>query len=154
MRYFSLSGTPVGKGRARVTHTGHAFTPKKTRDYENAVKIAYLEANKDKPPFEKDVPLKLVLWCGYPIPKSDSKKKRADKLYGITRPTVKPDLSNVLKSVEDALNGIAYSDDSQITELCVCKFYAEYPVIHVWIETPDDMLRVLPMIEIERTNHD
>lgn len=137
MRYFSMRGVPVGKGRARVTRTGHAYTPQKTRDYERAVKMAYLEAVKDKP-YEKSTPLKLSLWCAYPIPKSDSKKKRVEKLRGITKPTVKPDLSNVLKSVEDALNGIAYSDDAQITELYVTKCYSEFPGIQVLIEVNDN----------------
>lgn len=136
MRHFTLYGTPTGKGRARVTRTGHAYTPQKTRDYERAVKIAYLEAVKDKP-YEKGVPLKLSLGCAYPIPKNDSRKKRSEKLRGITKPTVKPDLSNVLKAVEDALNGIAYADDAQITELHVTKYYSEFPGIEVLIEVND-----------------
>lgn len=136
MRYFSMRGVPVGKGRARVTRTGHAYTPQKTRDYESAVKLAYMEAVKDKP-YEKGVPLILSLGCAYPIPKNDSRKKRAEKLCGTTKPTVKPDLSNVLKAVEDALNGIAYADDAQITELHVTKYYSEFPGIEVLIEVDD-----------------
>ena len=137
MRYFSMQGVPVGKGRVRVTRTGHAFTPQKTRDYEQAVKLAYLEAVKDKP-YEKGVPLKLSLWCGYPIPQSDSRKKRAEKLSGITKPTVKPDLSNVLKAVEDALNQVCYADDAQITELHVFKCYSQFPGIQVSIEVDNE----------------
>ena len=136
MRHFVLYGTPTGKGRVRVTRTGHAFTPQKTRDYEKAVKLAYLAAVKDEP-FPKGTPLKLSLMCLYPIPTSDSKRKRLEKIKGIIKPTVKPDLSNVLKSVEDALNEVCYADDSQITSISVSKWYGEEPGIEVFIEVDE-----------------
>ena len=34
---FTVSGVPVGKQRPRVA-AGHAYTPKKTRDYEKHVR--------------------------------------------------------------------------------------------------------------------
>lgn len=42
------------------------------------------------------------------MPKSWPKKRKGEQ------DTVKPDTSNIVKLVEDALNGIAYRDDSQI----------------------------------------
>ena len=41
------------------------------------------------------------------------------------RPTVKPDVDNVVKSVLDALNKLIYKDDSQVTDLLVHKYYSE-----------------------------
>lgn len=37
------------------------------------------------------------------------------------RDTTKPDIDNVLKAVLDALNGVAYKDDSQVVEVRVVK---------------------------------
>ena len=36
-----IEGEPVGKARPRFTRTGHAYTPDKTRKYEQAVEDAY-----------------------------------------------------------------------------------------------------------------
>lgn len=52
---------------------------------------------------------------------------------GNIRPTHKPDFDNVTKAVCDALNGIAYSDDSQIVDAMERKFYSEQPRIEVII---------------------
>ena len=50
-------------------------------------------------------------------PKSISKKKRAEMLEGKIWPAKKPDSDNIAKVVLDALNGIAYHDDTQIIKL-------------------------------------
>jgi len=49
--------------------------------------------------------------------------KRSRKSNGYC--TAKPDLSNLVKAIEDALNKIAYNDDAQISELIARKVYAE-----------------------------
>jgi len=49
----------------------------------------------------------------------------------------KPDIDNVAKSVFDALNGIAYRDDSQIYNLWIIKVIAagdEQPHVRILIE--------------------
>ena len=39
-------------------------------------------------------------------------------------PTVKPDSDNISKIILDALNGVAYYDDNQVTDLTIYKLYA------------------------------
>lgn len=46
-------------------------------------------------------------------------------------PTIKPDASNVLKIIEDALNGLAYVDDKQIVWVEVVKGYSVTPHVEV-----------------------
>ena len=69
----------------------------------------------------------------FSVPKSASKKKRAAMLTGDIRPTKKPDMDNILKTVADALNGIAYRDDSQIVRAIVDKYYDTAPRLIVTI---------------------
>lgn len=71
------------------------------------------------------------------IPKTMPQYKRALALAGQIRPVTKPDVSNVLKGVEDALKGLWYKDDSQIVGYGeMGKWYAERPRIEI-------MMRVL-----------
>lgn len=68
------------------------------------------------------------------IPKSWSKTKQEQAERGIIKPTLKPDVDNYVKGIKDALNGIAYVDDSQVTVLLISKFYAREPRVEVKVE--------------------
>lgn len=117
---------PVAKGRPRFTRTGHAFTDKKTRDYEKTIREGYIGGK-----FEG--PIGVSLTFGMPIPKSTSKRNREKMIEKKLLPCVKiKDVDNCMKSVLDALNGIAYEDDSQIVYLMGRKVYAAEP--HVYIK--------------------
>jgi Holliday junction resolvase RusA-like endonuclease len=132
---FSIPGEPYGKGRPRVVNVGNrtmAFTPHKTVSYENLVKMEYQAQSEGKTFTDKQVRMNIRAYYG--LPKSDSRSKRTAKLAGIIRPTKKPDIDNVYKIIADALNGIAYNDDSQIVSASVEKLYSETPRVDVTIE--------------------
>lgn len=74
-------------------------------------------------PIPKDFANELSLSAYFAIPKSYPKKKAALCNQNILRPTCKPDMDNIAKTVADALNGVAYRDDSAIVELRVAKRY-------------------------------
>ena len=140
---FEVLGVPVGKSRPKFsTVNGHAvaYTPTKTANYETLVKLAYQQQCGGKV-YDKDIQLRAEIMAYFPIPKSDSKVKREGKLSGKIRPTKKPDSDNIAKCVLDALNGIAYHDDSQICELLVRKYYSDQPRAEVTIHeiVPHDM---------------
>lgn len=133
---FTVLGIPVGKGRPKFsTVNGHAvaYTPKKTANYETLVKLSYQQQCGDCKPYEKDVPLIATIHAYFPIPKSVSKRKREIMQGGLVPHTKKPDADNLAKAVLDALNGIAYQDDSQIAALRVTKYYSEEPHVDVEI---------------------
>lgn len=122
-----------GKARARVTRTGHAYTPSDTVNYENLVKLLAMKENKERLYFDKE-PLRIKLRVFYDVPESYSKKKREQALQGELRPTKKPDADNIVKIVCDALNKVIYKDDSQIVEVFVKKEYtAKEPHVFVTI---------------------
>src|SRR5450830_756950 len=107
---FIVYGDPKGKARPRLTTIGNfvrSYQTKKQDSVENYVKLAYLEAAKG---VYLTGALSMQIIAYYPIPKSTSKKKREEMLAGIIRPLVKPDYDNIVKSVADALNKVAYDD--------------------------------------------
>lgn len=138
---FTVPGQPVGKGRARVsTHGGfaRAYTPEKTAVYENLVKLSYMQAVADKPLKKLAGAIGIQIFAYYAMPKSFSKKKRNAAMRGDVMPLVKPDLDNVIKSVCDGLNGVAYDDDKQITFITAAKYYSEPPEVKVIIAEVND----------------
>lgn len=134
---FTVMGEPKGKGRPRFCrNTGHAITPKDTVNYETLVKMEYTQACGVQM-FPDDAMLDMRIKAYYSIPKSASKKRHAAMLSGDIRPTKKPDMDNVIKIIADALNKIAYRDDTQIVDCQVRKFYSEKPRVEVMIQTID-----------------
>lgn len=127
-----ILGDVVGKQRPRITKNGHVYTPNKTAKYEAYIRLCFQEKYPNFKPLEE--PIKLEIEAYYPIPKSASKKQKELMLQNKVLPTKKPDLDNVLKSVLDALNGIAYKDDVFITDISISKRYAEMPKIVIKIE--------------------
>ena len=134
--FFEVPGTPRGKQRPRVVRQNGrtiSFTPDQTVQYENLVRWCYKTAENSKR-FPDDMPLKVIINAYYEIPKSASKKKRAQMLDGELRPTKKPDADNIAKIICDALNGIAYRDDAQVVTCIINKRYSEEPSVSVEIE--------------------
>lgn len=130
MRVFKIPGKVQAKQRPRLSK-GRIYTPQATVNYEGYVKWCYSEyANQyGLKPIQGAIRAEIEVFIA--IPKSDSKKKKELKLNKKIRPTVKPDSDNIAKSILDALNGLAYVDDKQITELEVRKYYSEEAYVNV-----------------------
>ena len=125
---FTIPGEPQGKARHRTTKTGRTYTPAKTVEYENLIRQCFLATNEQE---RLEGQITANIQAFFSIPKSASKKQREQMLMGDIRPTKKPDADNVAKSILDACNKIAYSDDSQVVKLLVEKHYGETPRVVV-----------------------
>lgn len=133
---FTIEGIPQGKERARTVRNTYGrvmtYTPRKTRDYEKLVSMAYGYG-----PRFQDNPVSITILAVFPIPKSYSKKRKELCLSGAELPKTKPDLDNIAKAILDGLNGIAYNDDKQVAQLCVTKRYGNQPLVKVYVEDFD-----------------
>lgn len=123
-----IPGEPVGKGRPRFVRIKgfvSTYTDKKTKDYETLVKVLYKKQYGNFSFGEK--PLTVIIKCYFAIPKATNKTNRAKMIVNEIKHTKRPDADNLAKSILDALNGLAYDDDSQIVALNVEKGYSETP---------------------------
>ena len=118
-----LEGEPVAKARPRMTRSGHVYTPDKTTKAENAIRRAWQEKHGSM--IEGPVAVSVVFMLKMPTNWSKAKKMLAQDQEVL--PTKKPDVDNLVKTVFDALNGLAYDDDKQIVELSARKVYACKP---------------------------
>ena len=125
-------GDPVAQGRPRFSRQGgfvKAYDPAKSRDYKSYVRMIAAQ-NAPVTPVEGAIEFSLRIYRA--IPKGMPKYKREAAKDGRLRPVTKPDVSNVLKGVEDALKGVWYKDDSQIVGYGVLgKWYDERPRIEI-----------------------
>lgn len=116
-----------------------AYTPKKTREFETAIAERagnLMVAHKRK---MLHGPLSVEIHAEFRKPKSWPKHKKQAAVFH----TQKPDADNLAKSICDALEGIAYADDSCVCFLRVEKRWAnEHGSIHV---------RITPLGEDVRT---
>lgn len=110
-----------GKGRPRLTKSGHAFTDEKTRNYENLVKLLAMEAMKKAGVTATDKPVKAIINAYFEIPKSYTKKKVQAIINGEIKPG-KPDLDNIIKCI-DGCNKIIFKDDMQVYSITATKSY-------------------------------
>jgi Holliday junction resolvase RusA-like endonuclease len=97
----TIPGEPIAKARPRWAKWG-IYTPKKTVNYETLVKELFATRYPGFKPII-DLPLRIELRAYFAIPKSKSKKTQALMLRHEIRPTKRPDLDNVMKTVLDAL---------------------------------------------------
>jgi Holliday junction resolvase RusA-like endonuclease len=121
---FVVPGKPVPKKRPRFTKVGafvRTYTPEETVNFEGLVALAAMKARGDIAPTEAAVALEVEIEL-IP-PKSWSLKKKRMALVGELWPVSKPDADNVVKSIQDALNGVVWVDDSQVVRLTASKRY-------------------------------
>ena len=115
--------------RIARTHDGKqfvsSFTPAQTRSEQGAMKLFAQRAMEGRPPIEGPIDLRL---CAYmPIPRSWSKSKQLMARTGFLLPTGKPDFDNLAKNCGDALTGIVWRDDAQVTDAACWKRYSDQP---------------------------
>ena len=132
MIYFKVDGAAVPTQRPRISGR-RAYTPKRTKDYEERVLNAFRSSYGGfYPAFGKDTPVRICISVIQEIPKSWSKKKRLQAELGNIVPLSRNgDIDNIAKSILDALNGFAYEDDCQVTTLIVTKQYGVNPCAEV-----------------------
>ena len=112
----TIPGQPGHKGRPRFTRSGHVYTPAATKAWENRVKAhASTLCRID------DGAITVIIIARFQILKSDIRKRDPRPLRW---KSTKPDCDNIEKGILDALNGLAWGDDAQISTCLTLKQYA------------------------------
>lgn len=119
---FSVPGSPVPQPRPRIAtrgRHGHAYTPAShpIHGYRASIAAAAIEAGAT--PTDRS-PLTLIVDLVFERPRSHYRKSG---LRDDAPVLPRPDCSNCLKGIEDALNGVAWVDDTQVGKVIVEKSY-------------------------------
>ena len=117
-----VPGVPIPQPRHRATAIGgHArmYLPKKhpVMAWKQSIALLWRNSHGANPKWG-DEPLYVCLRFMLPRPASKTRKRTPN----VTSPhAVKPDLDNLIKAASDALNGLAWKDDSRIAEMHTSK---------------------------------
>lgn len=135
---FHVPGKPQGKARARTfrnpdTGKSISMTPDSTVLYENLIKDQYLNRCNGMY-LERGTPVTLRIVARFLPPKSASKANQRKMLEGEILPLKKPDMDNIVKVVADALNGVAYHDDTQVAYVAAKKCYSAMEGLDITVE--------------------
>jgi Holliday junction resolvase RusA-like endonuclease len=119
---FEVSGNPVPQPRARISTRGgfgRAYTPgdHPIHAYRAAVAAAARAAGAEP---SDAVPITLIVDLVFARPQSHYRKSG---LRSDAPKLPRPDCSNVLKGIEDSLNGVAWIDDTQVGKVIVEKSF-------------------------------
>jgi len=139
MIYLTVPGQPVAKQSAKfrgaITKDGkrymRGYTPKKIVDYSVFIKELFAIKYPNFKPIEGAVSMDIYAYLT--IPKSTSKKRKALMITGKIFHIVKPDEDNLKKNIYDALEKLAYNNDSHIVRSRFAKMYSETPRVEIII---------------------
>ena len=133
---FNVLGLPApgGSKRAIKTRSGKVVlidACKRNKSWRTLVAVAAREALNGAGVLQP--PLALCIEFRMPRPRSHYGSDGTVKASAPWVPTVRPDATKLLRSTEDALTGILWSDDAQIVEQRVSKAYAVNGAIGAWV---------------------
>lgn len=139
---FEFDIAPVEQARPRATRMGKGirlYDPKKVTVFKQQLGMLARQQMLDRGLDPFDGPLEVCMEFYRPVQASISRKERARRLSGAHRPTVKPDLSNYIKALEDGLNGIIWIDDNRIVQIVAEKKYSDRPRIVIEVNKVDEV---------------
>lgn len=139
---FEFDIEPVEQARPRATRFGKSiriYDPKKVTVFKRQLGRLARQATQERclKPFDGELTVRFEFYR--PVQASISRKERDRRLSGIHRPTVKPDLSNYIKALEDGLNGIIWIDDNRIVQIVAEKKYSDRPHIVIEVNKVDEV---------------
>ncbi len=124
---FTIPIIPKAQMRVRFAQGGRTYKAKGQKMAEESI-MTFLARYQPEQPM--DGPLVLGVKAYLPVPKSKPQKFRKAALTGSIRPTVKPDLDNLLKNIKDCMTSMNFwNDDRQVVQYLqgTGKYYSLHP---------------------------
>jgi Holliday junction resolvase RusA-like endonuclease len=138
-----IPGEPTAKGRPKYSARNGfamAYTPARTVLTESTIALFASQAMAGRPPLSSAITIEITAYRAKGMPgKATARpgsKARAEydaAQAGKLCPVTKPDVDNYAKAVCDALNGVVFLDDAQITDLIVRKRYSSSPRLSICV---------------------
>jgi|SRR5579859_493398 len=117
---YVIEGKPVPLQRARFARD-HCWDAQKA--LKCSIAISLERQHRDFPLLSGPLKLNITFYFAEPVKKRHKLKQPVTECHALRSHITKPDLSNLIKFVEDVATGIIYSDDAIIAEIHAYKCY-------------------------------
>jgi len=102
-----------------------------TKTYQDLINLQARAAMAGRKPIAGAVRLEATFHIA--VPPTWPKYKRTMALAGDLYPCPRPDLTNLVKCIEDAMSGLVFEDDAHVVDQLIKKRYAPKPFLNVTI---------------------
>ena len=127
---FEVKGRPVPWKRLR--RKGNAYFPAAGQvEAKDAVREAFAEAAPSGFTAPSDRAVEVIIHAVFALPMRPDRRRAGDPHI------MKPDGDNIAKLVKDALSGLAYKDDCQVSRTVVKKQWSDHDRTSVTVEYMD-----------------
>ena len=138
--FFEVAGKPKSKRTGNISTKGsfaRLIKNPETAIFENLIKISFRSKHMSHAITDNAVKIEINAFFR---PPNNFSKKKLKMIEGDEYPICKkPDCSNIIKVVEDGLNGVAFFDDKQIIDTSCRKFYSNRERTEIKITIYDDV---------------
>lgn len=136
----TILGEPMAKQSCRFTRKGIKFQPKAITDNSKSLKFQIIQQlPKGFIPLDEPIKIDYKFYYAYPKALLKTKAGRLRASNGdVIYKSSKPDIDNLQKQINDAMNSIVYIDDSRIVEITARKQYSSTPRIEIWVERANE----------------
>ena len=125
---------PMAKQSFRTTRTGQKYLDASVIKYRKAIRNMAIAQMRNQKAEKIEGAVNMNIIYAFRRPQSLSKKERNEIDNGkIVPKTTKPDIDNLTKAILDALNGIVWKDDAQVTQINIQKVWSAKDQIEVEI---------------------
>jgi len=125
---------PMAKQSFRTTRSGQKYLDPSVIKYRKAIRNMAIAQMRNQKAEKIEGAVNMNIVYAFRRPQSLSKKERNEIDGGKTVPkTTKPDIDNLTKAILDALNGIVWKDDAQVTQINIQKIWSAKDQIEVEI---------------------
>lgn len=125
---------PMAKQSFRTTRTGQKYLDASVIKYRKAIRNMAIAQMRNQKAEKIEGAVNMNIIYAFRRPQSLSKKERNEIDNGkIVPKTTKPDIDNLTKAILDALNGIVWKDDAQVTQIKIQKVWSSKDQIEVEI---------------------
>lgn len=125
---------PMAKQSFRTTRSGQKYLDPSVIKYRKAIRNKAIAQMRNQKAEKIEGAVNMNIVYAFRRPQSLSKKERNEIDNGkIVPKTTKPDIDNLTKAILDALNGIFWKDDAQVTQIKIQKVWSSKDQIEVEI---------------------